>query len=90
MSVSITNEGAAPRVVPDRLDRCVSGDCVEVLSIDPKLSCAARLRELCLLEGQKVTVIRRHDPLLLEVRGSMIAIDLDTASRIEVRDARCA
>ena len=72
------------------LSRCKAGDYVEVLSIDSALGCAARLRELCLLEGQFIRVVRRSDPLLLDLRGSLLAIDLETAALIEVRDAQCA
>lgn len=91
MSVSIEyQDSTLQRPAGRPLNRCLIGSYVEVLSIDSGLSCAARLRELCLLEGQLIRIVRRSDPLLLDVRGSLIAIDMETAACIEVRDAQCS
>lgn len=90
MSVSIRSRNLLKSAASQSLSARAAGDYLEVLSIDPELSCAARLRELCILEGQHIRLIRRHDPLLLDVSGSLVAIDLETAARIEVRDASCS
>lgn len=71
------------------LRSAAAGAVLEVVAINCGHACAARLRELCILEGQQIRIERRSDPLLLEVKGSLIAIDLDTAAGIEVRSAQC-
>jgi hypothetical protein len=47
------------------------------------------LRELCILEGQVITLLSGRDPLLLDVGGSLLAIDAASAAQIEVRHAGC-
>jgi Fe2+ transport system protein FeoA len=62
---------------------------LEVMGLSPELSCSSRLRELCILEGRFVTRLRGSDPLLLDVSGSLLALDAATARLIQVRHAGC-
>jgi Fe2+ transport system protein FeoA len=63
---------------------CPAGATVRVDRLNPDLECAQRLRELGIVEGAEITVLRRSDPLLIVAKESRIAIDLATAERIEV------
>jgi Fe2+ transport system protein FeoA len=58
---------------------------VVVDRIDPGVTCAPRLRELGIMEGMPLVVLRHSDPLVLLTEESRIAIDLHTADCIEVR-----
>jgi Fe2+ transport system protein FeoA len=44
-----------------------------------------RLRELGMIEGSQVVVLKRGDPLLLLVEGTRLAVDRSLAGSIEVR-----
>lgn len=66
---------------------CHAGETVVIERIEPDVSCAPRLRELGLIEGSVVLVLRCTDPLLLLSQDSRIAIDLATAERIQVSPA---
>jgi len=70
-----------------RLRDCVDGDQVAILRIADDLCSAPRLRELGLLEGARVVVLRASDPLLLLVQDGRIAVDRQTAAGIEVCSA---
>ena len=70
-----------------QLRDCASGDEVAILRIADELRNAPRLRELGLLEGARVVVLRASDPLLLLVQDGRIAVDRQTAAGIEVRCA---
>ena len=65
----------------------MDGDEVAILRIADELRSAPRLRELGLLEGARVVVLRASDPLLLLVQDGRIAVDRQTAAGIEVRCA---
>ncbi|MDQ3023997.1 MAG: ferrous iron transport protein A, partial [bacterium] len=63
---------------------CDTGALVRIERIPPELSCAQRLRELGIVEGAEILLLRRSDPLLVIAKESRIAIDLATAKLIEV------
>ena len=67
------------------LCECDAGDQVVVDRIAPEVSRATRLRELGIMEGMPLLVLRKSDPLLLLTEESRIAIDLRTAGCIAVR-----
>ena len=78
------------RICRERVDStltlldCWPGDLVTVTRIAPWVTCAARLRELGILEGSQVVVLRTSDPLLLLAKDTRIAVDLGTAAGVEV------
>jgi Fe2+ transport system protein FeoA len=57
---------------------------VVVKRIPPELECGPRLRELGILEGASLTLLRRSNPVLVLVKDSRIALDPATACAIEV------
>ncbi|MBN2081079.1 ferrous iron transport protein A [bacterium] len=63
---------------------CHCGQTVYIKGIDPSVSCAPRLRELGLLDGARVVVLKLSDPLLILVDDTRIAMDWHTAAGIEV------
>jgi Fe2+ transport system protein FeoA len=67
------------------LSDCLSGQALEVLDLAPKLSCAQRLRELGIIEGAQIKLLRRSDPFVVLAMECRIAIDLTAARRIKVR-----
>ncbi len=66
------------------LAQCCQGEAVTVISIDPGLAVGQRLRELGLIEGSQVILLRQSDPLLILVKESRIALDPKTAIGITV------
>jgi len=64
---------------------CWAGQTLEVLGLAPRLSCAQRLRELGIVEGAQITLLRRSDPIVVLAMDSRIAIDVSAARRIAVR-----
>lgn len=66
------------------LKDCLPGATVTICSINPGLCCAQRLRELGLIEGSHVLLMKQEDPVLLMVKDSRIAIDPATARQITV------
>lgn len=66
------------------LKDCTAGESVTICSMSPRLSCAQRLRELGLVEGSSVLLLKQEDPVLLLVKDSRIAIDPSTAQEITV------
>lgn len=66
------------------LRECVRGERVIVVRIASDLPCATRLRELGILEGEAIVVLRPSDPLVILAQDSRIAIDVGTAAAIEV------
>lgn len=67
-----------------RLCDCASGETLEVLELAPKLGCAQRLRELGIIEGARIVLMRRYDPFVVLAMESRIAIDGAAARRIKV------
>jgi Fe2+ transport system protein FeoA len=67
------------------LTDCIEGQSLTVLTIDQDLSCAQRLRELGILEGTHIMLMRRTDPILVLAKDSRIAIDVHAARRVEVQ-----
>ncbi len=63
---------------------CCQGETVTVVSVDPGLIMGQRLRELGLIEGSQVILLRQADPLLILVKESRIALDPKTAIGIMV------
>jgi Fe2+ transport system protein FeoA len=63
---------------------CAAGATVWVDRIPAELACAQRLRELGIVEGAELMILRHSDPLLVLAKESRIAIDLITARAIEV------
>ena len=66
---------------PSLLD-CPARSWAEISSITDDCRCAPRLRELGALDGVKVYIIKRSDPMLILVGDTRIAIDRETAARI--------
>jgi Fe2+ transport system protein FeoA len=71
----------------DCLRDCRAGELVVIARIAPDLACGPRLRELGIIEGAAVLVLRQSDPLLLLAQDSRIAIDQLTAEGIQVNPA---
>lgn len=69
------------------LSQRAPGTRVRIKRIPPGLSCAQRLRELGLVEGAEVLLLRRSDPVLLALLDSRIAIERSVADALEVEDA---
>jgi len=63
---------------------CEDGTRLRIQRFACSLGCQQRLRELGLLEGECVTLLRGSDPVLLWAEESRIAIDPKTAGAIEV------
>lgn len=63
---------------------CRKGDSVRVTCVDEHLPCCQRLAELGILAGSELTVLKQSEPLLVLAHDSRIAIDRQTAARIEV------
>ena len=76
------DDGAAPASV-SLLD-CEAGALLRIERIPSEMECAQRLRELGIVEGAEILLLRRSDPLLVIAKESRIAIDLATAKLIEV------
>jgi Fe2+ transport system protein FeoA len=68
-----------------QLADCRAGQTLEVLSLAAKLNCAQRLRELGIVEGAQITLLRRSDPFVVLALDSRIAIDVSAAQCIKVR-----
>jgi Fe2+ transport system protein FeoA len=78
---ALRETGAA--LAPVSLLSCSAGALLRIERIPP-MECAQRLRELGIVEGAEVLLLRRSDPLLVIAKESRIAIDLATAQQIEV------
>ena len=63
---------------------CYCMEPVRIRRIDTCIPCASRLRELGIVEGAAVMVLKHSDPLLILAQDSRIAIDLRTAAGIEI------
>lgn len=70
-----------------QLSRRCPGARLRIKRIPTGLSCAQRLRELGLVEGAEVLLLRRSDPVLLALLDSRIAIERSVADALEVEDA---
>lgn len=79
--------GCGPAGGARNLRQCVGGERVVVLRVSAELACATRLRELGILEGETVLVLRQSDPVVILAQDSRIAIDTRTAEGIEVDGA---
>jgi Fe2+ transport system protein FeoA len=60
------------------------GHRAQVLEVSGELDVAARLRELGLLEGAQIIVIRQSDPVLVVLQDARIALDHQIATGIAV------
>ncbi|MCB1220056.1 ferrous iron transport protein A [bacterium] len=67
-----------------KLSECRSGDIVLITEIDSHVSGTLRLRELGVLEGVDLKVIKSSNPMLLHVNESRIALDRELAAAISV------
>ena len=63
---------------------CCSGESLIIASVESSLGCGQRLRELGLVEGAEVLLLKHSDPVLLLVKDSRIAIDPKTAGCVRV------
>ena len=63
------------------------GKPVRVLRIHCQHDCGARLRELGIVEGAVVELVKRADPVLLYAKDTRIGLDPRTAAQIEVEYA---
>ena len=80
---STLREAGTPLAPVSLLD-CSAGALLRIEHIPPEMECAQRLRELGIVEGAEVLLLRHSDPLLVIAKESRIAIDLVTAKQIEV------
>jgi Fe2+ transport system protein FeoA len=64
-----------------------TGTPVRVLRIHCRHDCGLRLRELGIVEGAVVELIKRADPVLLYAKDTRIGLDPRTAAQIEVEYA---
>jgi Fe2+ transport system protein FeoA len=71
-------------LAPLSLLDCNAGALLRIEQIPGEMECAQRLRELGIVEGAEILLLRKSDPLLVIAKESRIAIDLETAARIEV------
>jgi Fe2+ transport system protein FeoA len=69
------------------LDQVRDGEVVRMVGFVRCRRCGLRLTEMGLTPGTLIEVLQaaRGQPLLLRVRGSQLAIDRETASKIEVK-----
>lgn len=67
-----------------KLTQCHSGEIVLITEIDSQVSGTLRLRELGILEGVDMKIIKASNPLLLHVNDSRIALDWELANAISV------
>jgi Fe2+ transport system protein FeoA len=70
-----------------RLSDIASGKLLTILRLPESDENTYRLRELGVIEGSQVFVLKNGDPLLLLVKGTRLAVDRELAARIEVRHA---
>ncbi len=77
-------EPAAPAL---NLLTAETGKPVRVLRIHCRHDCGLRLRELGIVEGAVVELVKRADPVLLYVKDTRIGLDPRTAAQIEVEYA---
>src|SRR5687768_14868296 len=73
---------ACPTACP--LLQCARGNCAVVVRVDCSASDACRLRALGVYEGARVDVVDSRNGLLLQVRGSRIALGATVAAAIAV------
>ena len=73
---------ACPATCP--LVQCARGNCAVVVRVDCSVSDACRLRALGVYEGARVDVVDSRNGLLLQVRGSRIALGATVAAAIAV------
>lgn len=78
------SETAGASVAAHNLCDCRPGEEALVSRIPRSLHCAQRLRELGIVEGEVVLLLKQSDPLLLLAKDSRIALDRATACQIEV------
>jgi Fe2+ transport system protein FeoA len=79
---TLRGEGAA--LAPVSLLDCNAGALLRIERMPAEMECAQRLRELGIVEGAEILLLRHSDPLLVIAKESRIAIDLVTAKQIEV------
>jgi Fe2+ transport system protein FeoA len=66
------------------LAQCARGNCAVVVRVDCSAGDACRLRSLGVYEGARVDVVDSRNGLLLQVRGSRIALGATVAAAIAV------
>ena len=76
---------ACPETCP--LAACPIGFCGLVIGLSCAAAEARRLRTLGVFEGARVGIIDTRSGILLDVRGSRLALDVDVAKTILVRRA---
>lgn len=83
--LGIGKQDAAERRGPCALAACASGCRAAVLGMECEGGEAHRLRHLGLFEGACVTVLDSRNGMLLEVKGSKLALGAGLASSIRVQ-----
>ena len=67
------------------LDQCSEGMEVLVTEVPQYRCCQQRLRELGIIEGEKVRLLKGRDPMLVLAKDSRIALERSMACQIRVR-----
>ena len=67
------------------LDSASNGELMTILRLPESDENTYRLRELGVIEGSQVVVIKSGDPLLILIEGTRLAVDRELARRIEVQ-----
>lgn len=80
--------GASPAPVACRLGDCLKGASATVVSLGCGENEACRLRELGLMEGTSVSVVDARQCMLLDVRGSRLALSPAITAGITVLPTR--
>jgi Fe2+ transport system protein FeoA len=80
--------GAAPAPVACRLGDCLKGASATVVSLGCGENEACRLRELGLMEGASINVVDARQCMLLDVRGSRLALSPAITAGITVLPTR--
>ncbi len=80
--------GATPAPVACRLGECLKGASATVVSLGCGENEACRLRELGLMEGASINVIDARQCMLLDVRGSRLALSPAITAGITVLPTR--
>lgn len=63
-----------------------AGNSARIVGVRSGSACAQRLGELGFQMDELVIIRRSGDPVILEIRGALLALDRQTAGDIELRD----
>lgn len=63
----------------------LAGSCARIVAVDPSSGASQRLGELGFQPDEAVLIHRSGDPVILEIRGALLAIDRQTAECIQLR-----